>query len=360
MSPIDTNLEIERRFLVRPNMDFIRTLPLRHIQQVYLHTGPHPEQIHRVRIVNGESAEMTQKDGTLGEVRREAPAVPFDLKTAFALYKDASYRVAKTRYRLGRWEIDVFQDRHAPLVLAEYEKRHKDEEIPPFPPEAGVIERDVTDEISNYMLACVGTPMLSRSSKRIVFTGGPCSGKSTTMTFLEEHYKTSVHCVREVASIVMQLARILPYGARNGEQKSRNFQRTVATVQRAFEDGADFDAASEGRTVAIMDRGIADGAAYVPGGMHELESIIGLSRHDMYARYDMVLYFEMPSEEVFEKHSKNNENRYEKNYAEACRRGDLVANAWSGHPRFVIIKDTATWDEKLESAMSHLRPLLTP
>ena len=123
-------LEIERQFLieswdegVQERADRVHT-----IRQAYLTvTGP----AIRVRQID-ERTVMTVKSGG-GLVRRE---VEFDVEPEVAqqLFEIGEDRlIEKTRYVVGRWELDVFEGRHEGLRIAEVELTTEDEPTPEVP-----------------------------------------------------------------------------------------------------------------------------------------------------------------------------------------------------------------------------------
>jgi CYTH domain-containing protein len=105
---------------------------------------------------------LTVKTGK-GLVRREVefsiPSEPGAELMAIA----GERRVEKTRYQLGRWEIDLFEGKLAGLVLAELELTGVDEPVPP--PPAGIeLIREVTLEptFTNQRLAALETEAARR------------------------------------------------------------------------------------------------------------------------------------------------------------------------------------------------------
>ncbi len=120
-------MEIERKFLVQdldPNelVDF----PHQEIRQHYL-AGSFGVRIRQI----GDRYELTIKgQGTRcrREISKELTAAEYA-----ELYLMCDRGLAKQRYRVGPWEIDLFAGSLAGLVLAEVELSDPDQELPPFP-----------------------------------------------------------------------------------------------------------------------------------------------------------------------------------------------------------------------------------
>lgn len=143
--------EIERRYLcgaveteVLAGADRVQRIRQGYLTQV----GP------AIRVRQKDDAFlMTVKSGT-GLVRREVEwPIPTDV--ARQLFEIAgARRIAKTRYVLGRWEVDVFEGPLSGLVVAEIELVAPDEPVPSHPPGL-VLLREVTEDpfLTNRWLA---------------------------------------------------------------------------------------------------------------------------------------------------------------------------------------------------------------
>lgn len=155
--------EIERRFLCRIlDQHVLDTAPSWLITQGYIsNTGP----TVRIRRLGGEFV-LTIKSGG-GLVRREIEfAVPTGPGTELLeLAGDRS--VEKTRYRLSRWEVDIFHGKLAGLVLAEVELSSSDEETPPPPPGVELVQEVTLDPLfTNHNLALLDPPSARRFVER--------------------------------------------------------------------------------------------------------------------------------------------------------------------------------------------------
>jgi len=122
--------EIERKFLVDKNK-----LPQlengQNIIQGYLSEQP---QI-RVRLITQsgiEKASMAYKTPPVGLTREEIEFI-IPLKEAKELMAQTNVKLEKTRFLIGRFEIDVYGGKNDGLVVAEIELKSEDEEIGPLP-----------------------------------------------------------------------------------------------------------------------------------------------------------------------------------------------------------------------------------
>src|SRR6478609_2552423 len=100
---------------------------------------------------------------------------------------------------------------------------------------------------------------------RVVLTGGPCAGKSTALLRVGDWLSSSgLHVFRVPEASTL----LLSGGIRVAGQPLaalRTFQRGIVEVQLALERAFfAFAKASGEPTVLLLDRGVPDGAAYLP------------------------------------------------------------------------------------------------
>lgn len=156
-------LEIERRFLVRPDDPWgAHVVWRRHLRQGYLAGGPEGVTV-RVRTsslaaegegAGSDGAWLTLKAPTGGLARHEFeyPIPPADAEALLAL---APVQLVKWRHGLdlpgGDWVLDVFEGANAPLAIAEVELARADQpvELPPW----CRLEISGSGELSNAALA---------------------------------------------------------------------------------------------------------------------------------------------------------------------------------------------------------------
>ncbi len=147
----EPGVEIERQFLLKRVAP--KTLAsadrVHRIRQGYLTTTPPAIRVRRI----DDRDVMTIKSG--GTLERREVEFAIDPDVADQLFQMAEGRIIeKTRYVVGRWEIDVFEGRHEGLLVAELEMSRPDEPRPPFP--SGVeVAAELTEvvEFSNQRLA---------------------------------------------------------------------------------------------------------------------------------------------------------------------------------------------------------------
>jgi CYTH domain-containing protein/predicted ATPase len=359
-----TDRERERRFLVT---DFEHDILARKhqclVQGYFEITDDHE---FRVRITDGVVAEFTAKRGS-GMDRAEPKHTP-PLPTARWVLEQTLYRVTKERRVIDGFEFDRLLGPLEGIFLVEREGDDVDVNLEKPNWINSWIE--VTDSISNRTLARLAyerehgdDPMASVIRNllpsdfiRLVLTGAPCCGKSTMLQLIKERYGDDVLCVPEMASLMMEQLDMRPPDD-GDKQAEREFQRQLGFTQQSFEAMSYIDATKRKRKLVVLDRGIADNAAYLSrGDIAPLAKLLRTSPQRLYSRYDRVIQLGLPSEKIYERHRRNNLNRKE-TYEQACELDRYITDAWSGHAHYRVVNE-ADWDAKVASVFRKIDKLL--
>ena len=129
-------MEIERKFLIRDDGWQAAAVRARHIRQGYLQQS---EAVSiRIRIVDDDVARLTIKSSAAGLSRQE---FEYDIPLADAgqlLPLCQGTLIVKTRHEVPweglTWEIDVFEEENAGLIIAEVELEAENQSVrlPPW------------------------------------------------------------------------------------------------------------------------------------------------------------------------------------------------------------------------------------
>lgn len=194
--------------------------------------------------------------------------------------------------------------------------------------------------------------------KRIVLTGGPCAGKTTILSRIEQDlcekgYKVFV--VRESATELIS-GGITPH--ENGVGMF-NFQKLILMYQYQKEEiynRAIMDTKDE-NIVIIYDRGILDNKAYISDS--EFDMILdGLSvevgkkidEMDILTRYDMVIHL-VTSAGNKGYSLESNKARYE-NENEAIALDGRTLSSWIMHNNLQVVDSSENFEDKVNKVLS--------
>lgn len=188
----------------------------------------------------------------------------------------------------------------------------------------------------------------------IVLTGGPSAGKTSLVEILMKECWDQLVMVPEAATLL--------FGAgfpRRGEvEQIKCQQRAIYYVQRELERSALLEA--KGRSL-ICDRGSLDSLAYWPEDRASsfdtrassfFESV-GTSLASEIARYDWVIHLETAPQLSYLPSSVRIESEEEARVLD-----DRIRQAWSSHPRRIIIENEKTFSTKVQRVVQTLHSIL--
>ncbi|RNF07760.1 ATPase AAA [Trypanosoma conorhini] len=184
---------------------------------------------------------------------------------------------------------------------------------------------------------------------RVVITGGPCSGKTSCLSYLRrvfEKLNFNVFCVPEVATLLHAGGVNLIL---NTQEERIRQQRVILQMMMMLEDAFYELASMRSRPSLILyDRGTMDGSAYCSEEeWNAILKITGYSNEELSdARYDAVVHLvtaAIGAEEFYT--LANNAARFE-GIAEARRQDGLTLNAWRGHYLVSVVHNEDTDFEK--------------
>lgn len=195
-----------------------------------------------------------------------------------------------------------------------------------------------------------------KTIKKIVITGGPCSGKSTLLnlienTFVEKGYKVLI--VSETATELIK-GGISPLG---GKDNMFMFQDYLLKLQfkkeEIYEQAAmEMDA---NKILILYDRGLLDNKAYV--SKEEFEQILNrfdVNESQLIDRYDLVIHLVTTANGAEQFYTLANNNARSETLEQAREIDELTLNAWIGHPRLKIIDNSTDFEGKVERVLKEI------
>jgi thymidylate kinase len=195
--------------------------------------------------------------------------------------------------------------------------------------------------------------------KKIVLTGGPCGGKSTTLRALEKAFPEQIIFVPEVATILLKGGFPVPGRDVKWSQAWQSaFQSAILPLQKSLEDAFVLIAKENGKKLLICDRGVLDGAAYTPGGHITFCQTYNIKGEEAIARYSAVIHLESLATANPEKYGKTgNENRFEP-LERAQELEFATRQAWEMHKNHSIINGQHGIEKTISAVIEIVRAML--
>ena len=190
-----------------------------------------------------------------------------------------------------------------------------------------------------------------KTIKKILFTGGPCSGKTTFTSRAEEIFAERGYRViidHESAT------DLISGGISPATMGMYEFQKYCVALQLKKEEIC-MRAAEEiqgDKVLIFIDRGLPDDLAYV--GEEAFKDILkefNIKIDEMNSRYDMIVHLVTSAKGKEEAYTyANNSARYE-SIEDARKMDDLALDAYKNHPNRIVIDNETDFELKMRKAI---------
>lgn len=203
--------------------------------------------------------------------------------------------------------------------------------------------------------------------KKIVLTGGPCAGKTTALSKIEQELTEKGYKVFIVGESATELIKsgIRPYG--NDSFDLVEFQKMIMLYQyqkeqlynRAIKNCKNED------IVIIYDRALLDNKSYITKQeftevMNYLSRELGyiITESDLLERYDMVIHLVTAADGAEKYYTTENNNARTEGIEEAKKLDRRTMKSWLNHPNLKIIDNDRNFTDKIEKVLMHIYQLL--
>ena len=194
---------------------------------------------------------------------------------------------------------------------------------------------------------------------KIVITGGPCAGKTTAMSWIQNAFTEKGYLVLFVDETATQLSAggaPWKYTRVNRDYQYRLTQLMLAKELAFTEIAKTFEAE---KVLIVCDRGALDNRAYMNDEefAYVLEQL-NTNEVDLRDHYDAVFHLVTAAKGAAEFYTPaNNKERYE-TPEEAVRVDDSLITAWTGHPHLRVIDNRYNFNEKMMALITEISAFL--
>ncbi|MBR4711442.1 MAG: AAA family ATPase [Clostridia bacterium] len=195
--------------------------------------------------------------------------------------------------------------------------------------------------------------------RKIVVTGGPCAGKTTGLSWIQNTFSQRGWKVLFVPETATELITggVCPWTCGTNLDYQIGQMRLQVTKEDIFRTAA--DSMPDSRILIVCDRGALDNKAYMT--QEEFNAVLArlhLDEVELRDSYDAVFHLETAAKGVVEAYTfANNAARYE-TPEEACALDDRLIAAWTGHPHLRVIGNDTNFEGKLQRLLSEISSAL--
>lgn len=190
---------------------------------------------------------------------------------------------------------------------------------------------------------------------KIVITGGPCAGKSTAMSWIQNAFTQMGYSVLFVPETATELITggVAPWVCgTNAEYQKCQLELQMAK-ERVFEQAARTMAAD--KILIVCDRGALDNKAYMDDAeFAEVLRFIGSNEIELRDKYDAVFHLVTAAKGAEEFYTTANNAARTETVEEAAALDDKLISAWTGHPHLRVIDNTTSFEEKMKKLIAEI------
>ena len=194
---------------------------------------------------------------------------------------------------------------------------------------------------------------------KIVLTGGPCAGKTTALTWINNYFSKRGYTVLFVPETATELITngVAPWTC-GTNYDYQTFQMKLQKVKEQIFDDAARTMKSD-KIIIVCDRGILDNKAYMKDvEFKRLLKEFGTNETKERDSYDAVFHLVSAAKGKQEVYTLANNAARTESVEDAKKLDDKIISAWTGHPHFRIIDNSTEFEEKLERLLKEIASFL--
>lgn len=193
---------------------------------------------------------------------------------------------------------------------------------------------------------------------QLVIAGGPGSGKDKIIASILAKYHDRFHLLGETAGMMIRTHHLEP--PFHGEDLAA-WQVVIANTQVGAECMGQIMARRK-NAFLLCNRGLPDGAGYLPDGYEEFLRYVGGSEAEHFGRYFMVIFLETTDARTYTLTTAPgtdgyNPDRFE-DAEQARERGDRLKSVWIRHPNHRVVPAMPTIEQKFAIVSGHVDDFL--
>lgn len=194
----------------------------------------------------------------------------------------------------------------------------------------------------------------------VVFTGGPCSGKTTIIEKVKTYFQSrgrQVFTLFEIPTKLHECGFMYPGVAYQTTKFAKEFEKQRLKIQIELEDAFMKMAKLKDNSLLLLDRGILDARAFCTKEFwmqlcHEFD----LTHETICERYDMVFQLTtlaLTDKDLYRQKMSNNDARPE-TVEDALFAEERSRKAWEPYPNKTLIHFYSTIEEKANTVIQHI------
>lgn len=190
---------------------------------------------------------------------------------------------------------------------------------------------------------------------KIVITGGPCAGKSTALSWIQQELSKIGYTVLVIPETATEFISggVAPWTCGTNVDYQKIQMKLQMKKEELFLIAA--NTMPKDKIIIVCDRGLLDNRAYMnESEFNEVLEEINDTEASLRDQYDAVFHLVTAANGAEKYYTlENNVARYE-TVEEAIALDDRIISAWTGHPHFRIIDNSTGFELKMKRLISEI------
>lgn len=193
---------------------------------------------------------------------------------------------------------------------------------------------------------------------KIVLTGGPCAGKSTAMSRIQEEFTKMGYAVLFVAETATELINggVTPTTCGTKDVFQGCLLQLQLEKEKLYEQAAATMKAD--KVLIVCDRGALDNKAYMTEAEFAKTVSQISSEVELRDNYDAVFHLTTAAKGAVECYRTDNNTARTETPEEAAALDDKLIAAWTGHPHLRVIDNSTDFDGKMQRLVTEIASFL--
>lgn len=194
---------------------------------------------------------------------------------------------------------------------------------------------------------------------KIVITGGPCAGKSTAMSWVQNAFTQMGYAVLFVPETATELITggVAPWTCGTNVEYQKCQMKLQIEKENIFEQAARTMDAD--KVLIVCDRGLLDNKAYMTDiEFAETVQFIGSNEVELRDGYNAVFHLVTAAKGAEEFYTTANNSARTETVEEAAALDDKLISAWTGHPHLRVIDNTSSFEDKMKRLIAEIASFL--
>jgi len=208
-------------------------------------------------------------------------------------------------------------------------------------------------------LLCMRTEEKKMEITKIVITGGPCAGKTTAMSWVQNAFTQMGYRVLFVPETATELITggVAPWTCGSNLEYQKCQMKLQLEKERIFEQAARTMDAE--KVLIVCDRGALDNKAYMSEAeFSELIRCLDANEVELRDNYDAVFHLVTAAKGAEEFYTTANNSARTETVEEAASMDDRFIYAWTGHPHLRVIDNSTGFEDKMKKLIAEISSFL--